>query len=482
VPKEVGEKTELGLGVLGAATVLGVLGDLLLRETPWGLNFFLWIAALVALVFALARWRGVALHGGGRWLVAPLVLFAGLFVWRDSEMLVFIDFLCVCVALSLAALTSRSGSIVRSGIADHLFRGAQAAFHAWASPLPVAVRDISWRELQPRGGGPLFAVVRGLLIAAPLLLVFGALFVAADAIFERLVMDIFDFDAEEVFIHAFLFGFFAWVSAGLLGVWLAGGELSLPRRPDFLRLGAVEVAVVLGLLDALFLVFVLVQVRYLFGGSETVLESAGLTYAEYARRGFFELVTVTALALPLVLVAQWLLRAGKRAHALVCRALSGMLVGLLLAVVASALWRMRLYTDQFGLTELRLYVTAFELWLALILIWMPLTTLRDRREAFAMGVLISGFAAAFILNAINSDAIIVRANVARMENGERFDPHYLGTLSADAVPAIVEALPDMDAGDRRQLEDQLDRRRYAKDDWRTYNLSRSRADSLTESP
>src|SRR3712207_1338717 len=104
--------------------------------------------------------------------------------------------------------------------------------------------------------------------------------------------------------------FFAWVSAGLLWVALVArnpDSLAFPR-PAALSLGIVEVGVILGLLDALFLAFVAVQVRYLFGGAERVVETAGLTYAEYARRGFFELVTVTALVLPLLLLAHWFLR------------------------------------------------------------------------------------------------------------------------------------------------------------------------------
>jgi Domain of unknown function (DUF4173) len=63
-------------------------------------------------------------------------------------------------------------------------------------------------------------------------------------------------------------------------------------------LGIVEIGIVLGLLDLLFLTFVVIQVRYLFGGAGRVAATAGLTHTEYARRGFFELVTVTALALP----------------------------------------------------------------------------------------------------------------------------------------------------------------------------------------
>ena len=96
----------------------------------------------------------------------------------------------------------------------------------------------------------------------------------------------------ELFGPVFLTLFFAWIVAGLLWVALLASNpesLAFPR-PTALSLGIVETSVVLGLLDALFLAFVAVQVCYLFGGAERVVETAGLTYAEYARRGFFDLV------------------------------------------------------------------------------------------------------------------------------------------------------------------------------------------------
>ncbi len=496
-----GERTKLGLGALGAALVLGLLGDLLLRATPWGLNVFLWAAALVASAAALAAWRGVTLRGEGRWLAPVLLLFAALFVWRDSDTLAVINGLAALVALSLAVLRSRSGRVAVAGLAEYLYWGLQAVAYACAGPVPLAARDVGWREVRPAGFGPVFAVLRGLAISLPLLLLFGTLFVAADRVFGRVISDLLDFDLAEMAGHALLFAFFAWVSAGLLRLALLGGELPAPdRRPAFLHLGIVELAVALGLLNALFMLFVLVQVRYFFGGADRVLNSEyGLTYAEYARRGFFELVTVTALVVPLLLLAHWLLRTEKRAHRLLFRLLSGSLVGLLFVVMASTLGRMRLYTAEFGLTELRLYTTAFMAWIFAVLVWFVLTVLlRDRRRYFAFGALCTGFVAVFTLNAINPDALIVEINVARMDDGKRFDAGYLVSLSADAVPALVEALPKI--GERNLHEDaaiappgeerppegptveEAISARWKTDstDWRTYNLSRSRAQDLVE--
>ena len=115
--------------------------------------------------------------------------------------------------------------------------------------------------------------------------------------------------------------FFFWIAAGALRMALFGNPLHL-NAVDHSggRLGIVEIATILGLLDALFLVFVVLQFPYFFGGA------SALGYAEYARRGFFELVTVAALVLPVLLAAHWLFNAQTPAHARLFNVLSGLLI------------------------------------------------------------------------------------------------------------------------------------------------------------
>jgi hypothetical protein len=469
------ERTRLGLGLLGAALVLGVLGDELLRATPLGINVFLWVVALVVTLLLLARWRRIPLRGGRRWMLPALLLFAALPAWRDSTWLVALDLGAIAAALALGALRTPR-PMHRAGLADYAVGLGNASAAATGRAVMLMQSDIDWHEL-PRGpqARQAVAIGRGFLLATPLLLVFGALFIAADQVFQGIVTDAVP-NGEQLLSHVLLIVAFGWVAAGLLREYLVRRESHEAATTPAFTLGGTEVAVVLALLNLLFLGFVVVQVRYLFGGSSLVEERTSLTYAEYARHGFFELVTVAALVLPLLLMADWLLRRERRRDDVLFRVLAGILLILLGVVMASALQRMRLYHREYGLTELRVYTTAFMLWLAVVLAWAAVTVLRSRRDLFAVGALVTGFASIFVLHALNPDALIARTNVER----PNLDVYYLMRLSDDATPALVDALPSLSPDLRAQLESELARRSDESQDWRTWNWSRSRAQAAID--
>jgi hypothetical protein len=495
------ERSRVALHVLGAAAVLGLAGDALLRATPWGVNLVLWVGALVGAVAALVRWRRLPAAPDGRWLVGLSLVFAALFAVRDSGALRFLNVLSLLAALGLglAALRAWPGQARVAALTDYALTLVYAAAHAIAGAAPLVFREVRWRRLPGgRWWSVSLAAVRGLLIAVPLLFVFGGLLMAADDAFERAVFRAFDWDLGEAIGHVVGFSICFWLAAGVLRSVALDPDVdhALARRVSLLAppppagrrfsLGFIELATVIGSLDALFLAFVLVQARYLFGGGAQVSVETGLTYAEYARRGFFELVTVSALALPLLLLADALLRAANPVQTRAFRVLSGAAVAVLCVIMVSALQRMRLYQEVYGLTELRLYTTAFMGWLGVLFAWFAATVLRGRRRRFAIGALSSGFATVLLLNALNPDALIVRANVGRAGLAQppglitldrSVDAFYLTTLSADAVPGLVRALPAMPESQRRQAAQGLLMRWGAPPaaDWRTWSWSRSRA-------
>jgi hypothetical protein len=477
------DRTKLGILVLIVAFALGVFGDLLLRAEPWGLNVFVWTSALVASVVFIARWRRVALNGSGGWLAIPVLLFAASFAWRDSPVLEALSLLALGLSLALALLRAQAGQLILAGVMEYLLSALIAAFNAFSGAIRLFVEDIQWKEI-PHDGWTRHAgaILRGLAIALPLLLIFGGLLVTADAVFSDIISRAFDWDFPAIVIHSFVTLWIAWMVCGFMRGILLGKEMTVTAggRPQSLYLGITEISIALGLLDALFLSFVVVQFKYFFGGAARVQAVPGLTYAEYARSGFFELVSVAALVLPLLLIAHWLLRKERPLNERIFRVLAGTMIILLSVIVGSALQRMRIYQREYGLTELRVYTTAFMGWLALVFGWFALTVLRGKRDRFAFGAVATGFLVILGLMVVNPDRLIVERNVRHATAGRQFDAYYVASLSADAVPEIVASLRSLDNRQRCGLANRLLQRLAdeAGAGWRQWNWSRSKANRV----
>lgn len=499
------ERTKQGLKVMEAAVLLGVLGDGLLRATPWGLNVLLWSGAIiVAAAILLSHRRRRALSGGGHWLLLSATMFAAAFAWRDSLTLNLLAALGLMVALGLMSWRARMGRIWMAGVTEYAFGLLVAGVNAFFVGFPALFGDIKWRETAPAGWSRhLRAAALGAFMALPLLLLFGGLLMSADAAFERMAANLFFANHQAVFGHFTLALLLAWITGGYLRGLTLGREVRIVEgravltsaaqivtpptgnfgavnaapavKPEPISLGIIEIGVTVGLLNLLFLAFVLSQLSYFFGDAALVQASDGLTFSEYYRRGFFELVAVAALVLPLLLGLHWLLRKGNPAHERVFRLLAGAQVLLLFVIMASAVRRMLLYQSVYGLTEQRLYTTAFMAWLALVFLWFVATALRGRREQFACGALVAALLVIATLHLINPDALIVRANVAHAQQGRFFDAHYAASLSADAAPALMKSLPALNEDDRRIiaagfLEDSSWEDEST--DWRSWNWAR----------
>jgi hypothetical protein len=414
-------------------------------------------------------------------LASATVLFAACFAWRDTPVLRGLDGIGLGVSAALLLWRVQGGLPWRAGLMEHA-RSVLQALGQTALGMPhLVARDIEWGTL------PHAVVLRrtpsvlvGMVLSVPLLLLFGGLLVSADAAFRRIAVNLVDIDLAALLPHLAVTAGGAWVAGGYLRALLikaapAQPPLITPQRP--VRVGTIELCLPLAVLDLLFLSFIVVQLRYLFGGAGLVEVVPGLTYAEYARQGFFELVVVAFLALPLLLLIDWLLdnSPGKRAF----RTLAGLTIVLLFVIMISALQRMRLYQLEFGLTELRFHTTSFMFWLCAVFLWFGVTVLRGNRERFPAGALIAGFVAIAILHAVNPDRWIVQTNVARAIEGKPLDVDYLLSLSADAVPALVSALPALPPEPSDALRSQLAERAIdlAPADWRSLNWSRMRATS-----
>jgi Domain of unknown function (DUF4173) len=472
----------LALGVVVSAVALGALGDFLFQGHALGINAGVFALAFVAALAILLRVGGVPLHQGRRAMVAPLLVFAGLLAWHDSPLLLATNLLAVAGAVAVGALRRTKPSLVDAQVADYVVGAAAAGASTFAGAIDLLEKDVPWdrvgRQLRGRQGA---AVVRGLAIGLPLLALFGGLFVAADAVFRSLLFESVG-DLRHLWLHLLIAAGIAWLSCGLLRDLLAtrdeqrlvAAEVAGMRTRRLALSGQTEVAIVLAIVNIVFAAFVAVQIRYLFGGRGLVESRLHLTYAEYARHGFFELLAVSLLVLPLLFGAHALLRHRSPFSLRAVQALSAVLIALSLVVMASALERMRLYQREYGLTELRLYATGVIIWLGFVFVWFAATVVRARPRLFVTGTLVSGFVATLALNIANPDALIARTNLDR----PHVDVAYLGNLSDDAVPVLLERLPSLPARLRVPLARELLRRDDVGEGVLGWNVSRSRAGGL----
>ena len=436
--------SKAGFAALFLSCILGVAGRLLTKDSGFGLNIFSLTLMLLAASWLLQSFMkaGPSRRQMGWFL---LCILAGLlFCWRDAPALKILDLLLLYAALSLA-VTSGKQDFPRwhaAGVRG-LINAAAGLADTLLSGFPETVnKDIHWadavREIMRRRFAPYLA---GIAVTVPLVLLFGWLFMSADMVFSGIVRRLFNFRNPFTVTDMVLFLCFTWLACGFLRASLWGrirtGLYVHNSKLDELATPAAPVLIPLAALDFLFAAFILVQIRYLFGGEATVAGTANLTYSEYARQGFFQLLVVVSLALPLVMLAEYLLRDVGTAARRAFKALAVVMVLLLLVVVASALLRMHIYTQAYGLTQLRFYSTALIFWLAVLVLLHGIVALPGKRRLFYPGVILTGCCAALFLHAVNPDAVIVRTNVKNAsEKIREIDMKYLSELSLDAVPEL----------------------------------------------
>lgn len=405
--------------VLVTSGVVGVLGGVLVVGHRPGLGVaLLGVGAWAAAVPVLVRRRAVV----DLLTLALVVALIGVVAVRDADWVVAV---CVLVALGAAAVT---------------ITGARTGPAALLSPLAVAagaLRAVPWLRhgLGARAGArrdQVLVAVRSVAVTAGLLVVFGLLLSSADPVFASYLPR---FSGPLLPARIAVAVVVAGVVATLAHLALAPPDWSRAQVPAGRPARRGEWLLPLVALDVLVLGFVAVQLAALRGGHAHVLETAGLSHAEYAREGFGQLVAVTALTVVVVTLAVRYAPGGGPRDALLVRLTLGALALGTLGVVASALRRMDLYVEAFGLTRLRVLATFGEVVLAVVVVLVVVAGLTSGRWLVRALVQVVAVAA-LTLAAVNPDAMILRHNAgADLEAG--VDVAYLHGLSADAVPVAA---------------------------------------------
>ncbi|GIG66386.1 DUF4153 domain-containing protein [Phytomonospora endophytica] len=441
---------------LAALAATALLAAFAFTSGDPGVGITLTGIGLLAATLPLARRDQPVTRAVGAVIAVALFLVPSL---RDNEALV-----AICVLIGFGAIAATLAPPIR--FAGFLY-GPFLAAVLWLPGLSWARRGIA--DLPGRRSAML--ILRTAVIATVVVVVFGALFASADPAFAELVETITPTMSPGLAIgRTILFLFFLTGGFAYAHLAVRPARLDLIGARPARKVRLWEWAVPLTLLNALFAAFVAVQAVAFFGGAAYVARTTGLTYAEYARRGFWQLCWVTVLTLAVIAVAARKAPRAQKAERLILRVLLGALCALSLVVVASALHRMSLYEDMYGLTRLRVWIFTVELWLGLVFLLVMVAGIRLRARWLPRTVAATGAVALIALAVLNPDGLIAQRNADHYAKTGKLDIEYLTSLSTDVVPGL-DGLPAFQRADVLDglacFDDQ--------DDLLAWNLSRSLA-------
>jgi hypothetical protein len=406
---------------------VAVLADLAFRQPLASLATTLLVIGVTALLTVAGKTRSVAQRCGLLLLVASGCVFT----LRDSV------WVTAVIALSVVALTALVAS-------DGLVLGQRRPWaRSISDGLDALVDTVPWlragiRQVGSRASGRFGVAARAAAVGLGVAFVLGALLASGDAAFEWLVtiFDVVSWAGHLAAIAVLV------VPTALLALIAARAE---PEGLDAAanssgRSFRVEAMAAMWATAATLLVWCGVQVAVVSGGARSVLAEQGLTAAEYARQGFFQLVTVAAISLAVVNIAH---RLGRR-HLTPepAQRVPAVIVGLTLGVlIVVAFSRLGYYIGSFGLTMLRLSVATFLGWLAVMTAASVARSLglHHERNWLPSAAVFSAAVFAVAFGLANPERRVAQVNLDRATVDQPADVGYLTSeLGPDAASTIAD--------------------------------------------
>ncbi len=458
-----------------AATVAG-FGNWMLYDALPGINWVLWTGAAVAGLSLFSRPRHDPPRSGLLMGGAPIVIAGAAAVTASPGLWALI---CLGVVFFLAMQMLLTAGVSPRAITARF--AATAPLVAFRNAAVQAMRravEATHRIRSTRAR----AWVRGLAITLPVLVGFALLLAGADPVFAAWRDAVRDLVASWEFVPRV--AFFIALLVVVLGAYgyaslEPGSSPAMEGRTPDRWLGSTERFMLLAGVAALFWLFLAVQLGYLFGNLPAT-PASGMTFAEYARRGFGELTIVASASAVLIVVSERNGNDDGRERTL--RLLTFAVIAAVLLLLGSAFRRVWLYEAAYGFTTARLYAQVYMCAVAAGLAMLSREVAGDfdagrlfRRAAAAATILFIG------LVYWNHEAWIASRNMDRFASTGQLDVAYLTKeLSPDAIPAIAERLPSLPEPLRSDIRRAV-RERYVKRGenrqraWFEWNLASSRA-------
>jgi hypothetical protein len=334
-------------------------------------------------------------------------------------------------------------------------------------------------------------IIIGLSLSLPLLFVVISLLSSADDIFKGLMDNIsnlfLNLNLNTIILHLLIIVavallIFSYVWSLALNEKKQWKDSNLDSATILNKIDPVIIITILTTICLVYFIFIFIQFTYLFGSINYKLPTA-FTYAEYARKGFFELVVITLINLSILLMNINFTENKEVKLNNIARLLNTFLVLCTTIMLFSAHFRMTLYEKVYGYTYLRFFTHSFMLYIFFLLLVVLIKIWYQSLSIIKLYVIIS-LTAYTLINYVNVDTLIANKNLDRYNKTGKLDVSYLSSLSFDAVPQMVnlyETLKIKDSKIAAELENQLymkkkDLKNWS--NWRSYNYSANKASKL----
>jgi len=437
---------------VGGLSIAWAFDFLFWQKSP-GISILIWIVSILlvgAFLFLSENvkpaWQNILVMVGALGMAVIMVL-------RVEPFTRFLSFCIMFGLLFLLTFSYQKAYWIGYRVRDYIVAFFQMIGGMFSRGIGLLASSKAYRSSQQseeekqstrRSTGKLIgSILLGIGITIPILAVLIALLASADLAFaSQLDKIIQSLRLQNLPEWIFRIVYIVILADLLVGLWMHAG---FPRKPENPEIGKIPakpflgwIATIIPLISIviLFAIFVVVQFRYLFGAQSNIT-AEGFTYAEYARRGFIELLITAVLTLGVDLIFSAISSRKGKIQEGFFTGLRVAMLALVLVILASAIQRLNLYENAYGFSRTRTYSHVFIFWLGGLIAGTIILVLVRKSRFFGLAVILASFGFGATLAALNVDGFIAQQNIQRARNGYELDSVYLGMLSNDAVPVMV---------------------------------------------
>ncbi|WP_174615587.1 DUF4153 domain-containing protein [Virgibacillus ihumii] len=459
---------------------LGILAEISFFHARIGVSYLVFLTGFYLVVFVRFR-RGFNHRRIGLLIMGCIWLLAASYLLYDNGLFYLLNIVVIPFLVLFHVVLITSPGSLKWGKPIFLLRMAAKIGQGVAYSTRFCNRLFNqlFRNMNKSTSQTVKRVMLGFLIGIPLIGVITGLLMSADAVFKDIVLHlpkfIFDLNLELIFrtVAALIFTFLFF---GILQVLRNTRRLPIQMKRDLengksaISWNGVTAVTILVLLNAVYALFAVIQFTYFFGDGL----QAGYSYAEYARRGFFELVLVTLINWTILICCLKLVREQGAKLKLVLKLMYSLLIIVSGVMLVSAYQRLSMYEAAYGFTMDRILAHAFMIFLIVVFTY---TFIRVWLERLALlhFYLIAGLMFYTALNVMHIEQIIVNENLERFEESGKIDIHYLNSLSYTGVEGLIELYkmdPDYPELERMLYFRQQTMKNNPLDDWQSFNFTK----------